>query len=240
MWCIISGGSLRNFTRDIKMGWMNRAKKKYLQSKHSQYVSFRTKYFNDGLVRYKEIPELEPCSECTNNILTLPLKAFTTLSCGHIFHRSCIEKQLLHTKPGACPFPNCGKNVNVIVDSNSTRRGSQSSQSSGISIISNLMSEKILLTSPTIPEDPMEDVENTLIQETTTRLTCAKCAEEITADFPKDTVFCPVNMPCIMIALTIHTKSVLPAQPKIRNCFQWKRHRIRPRNALVIYRTILI
>ncbi|GET53012.1 hypothetical protein RIR_jg10223.t3 [Rhizophagus irregularis DAOM 181602=DAOM 197198] len=30
-------------------------------------------------------------------------------------------------------------------------------------------------------------------------------------DFPKDTVFYPVNMLCIMIALTIHAKSVLPA-----------------------------
>jgi len=35
----------------------------------------------------------------------------------------------------------------------------------------------------------MEDVENTLIQETATRLTCAKYAEEIIADFLKDTVF---------------------------------------------------
>jgi hypothetical protein len=33
----------------------------------------------------------------------------------------------------------------------------------------------------------------------------------ITLDFPKDTVFYPVNMLCIMIALTIHAKSVLPA-----------------------------
>ena len=35
----------------------------------------------------------------------------------------------------------------------------------------------------------MEDVENTLNQDTTSRLTCAKYSEEITADFPKDTVF---------------------------------------------------
>ncbi|GES97142.1 hypothetical protein GLOIN_2v1474272 [Rhizophagus clarus] len=73
--------------------------------------------------------------------------------------------------------------------STSARRGSQSSQSSGTSAISTLMGEKFVLVSPTIPEDPMEDVENTLIQETATHLTCAKCAEEVTADFPKDTVF---------------------------------------------------
>jgi hypothetical protein len=59
------------------------------------------KYLEDDIVGDKEMLELEPCSECTNIILALPLKALTILSCGHIFHRSCIEKQLLHTKPGA-------------------------------------------------------------------------------------------------------------------------------------------
>ncbi|EXX58291.1 hypothetical protein RirG_199380 [Rhizophagus irregularis DAOM 197198w] len=107
------------------------------------------KNLDDGLVRDKEIPELEPCSECTNNILTFPPKSIYNIIMCHIFHRSCIEKQLLHTKPGACPFPNCGKNVDVIMDPNSTRRGSQSSQSSGISTISNLVNEKAFLTSPT-------------------------------------------------------------------------------------------
>ncbi|GBB87193.1 hypothetical protein RclHR1_13630003 [Rhizophagus clarus] len=85
------------------------------------------------------------------------------------------------------------------------------------------MNEKVFLTSPTIPEDPMEDVEkdveNTLNQETTC-LIYTKCSEKITADFPKILSFCPVNMLCIMIALTIHTKCALPAQLKIWNCFQ--------------------
>ncbi|GBC08374.1 hypothetical protein RclHR1_08070008 [Rhizophagus clarus] len=94
------------------------------------------------------------------------------------------------TRPDVCPFPDCGMKVDIIYPvSTSARRGSQSSQSSGTSAISTLMGEKFVLVSPTIPEDPMEDVENTLIQETATHLTCAKCAEEVTADFPKDTVF---------------------------------------------------
>ena len=88
------------------------------------------KYLEDDIVGDKEILELETCSECTNNILARPLKALTILSCGHIFHRSCVEKQLLFTKPGACPFPNCGKVVDIVVNPNSIRRGSQSSQSS--------------------------------------------------------------------------------------------------------------
>ncbi|RIA86439.1 hypothetical protein C1645_740863 [Glomus cerebriforme] len=147
------------------------------------------KYLEDDIVGDKEILELEPCSECTNNILALPLKALTILSCGHIFHRSCIEKQLLFIKPGACPFPDCGKIVEIVVNPNSTRRDSQSSQSSGTSALTNLMGEKFNLIPTTIPEDPMEDVEDTSNQETEKRAICAKCAEEISVDVPKDTVF---------------------------------------------------
>lgn len=51
------------------------------------------------------------------------------------------------------------------------------------------MGEKINLISPTIPEDPMEGVEGALIQETGRHASCAKCAEEITVNVPKDTVF---------------------------------------------------
>ncbi|CAI2198287.1 7999_t:CDS:1, partial [Funneliformis geosporum] len=47
--------------------------------------------------RDMEVLELGPCSECNNEILMLPIKAFTVLSCGHIFHRLCIERKLLHT-----------------------------------------------------------------------------------------------------------------------------------------------
>jgi len=108
------------------------------------------KYLEDDTVKNKEIQELGQCTECTNNILSSPIKALTILSCGHIFHRPCIEKQLLHTKPSTCPFPDCGKNVDIIVDPNSIRRGSQSSQSSGTSALTNLIGKKVVLNSPTI------------------------------------------------------------------------------------------
>ena len=41
------------------------------------------KNLNNKLVRDKEISELGPCSECTNDILVHPLKAFTVLFCRH-------------------------------------------------------------------------------------------------------------------------------------------------------------
>ena len=72
------------------------------------------KNFEDDIVRDKEIPGLDQCSECNNEVLTHPPKAFTILSCGHIFHRICIEKKLLLTMPNTCPFPDCGKNVDII------------------------------------------------------------------------------------------------------------------------------
>jgi hypothetical protein len=53
------------------------------------------KNLEDDIVGDKEIPELDQCSECNNEVLTPPPKAFTMLSCGHIFHRICIEKKLL-------------------------------------------------------------------------------------------------------------------------------------------------
>jgi hypothetical protein len=85
------------------------------------------KYLEDEIVRNKEILKLRPCSECTNNILSLPIKALTILSCRHIFYRSCIKKQLLYTKPSICSYSDCKKNINVIVDPNSNRKGSQTS-----------------------------------------------------------------------------------------------------------------
>ncbi|CAB4483773.1 unnamed protein product [Rhizophagus irregularis] len=81
------------------------------------------------MVENKEIPELEQCSEL------------------------CIEKQLLHIKPSTCPFPDCEKNVDIIVDLNSIRRGSQSSQSSRTLVLTNLIGKKVVLNSPIIPEE---------------------------------------------------------------------------------------
>ncbi|CAB5394214.1 unnamed protein product [Rhizophagus irregularis] len=48
-----------------------------------------------------------------------------------MFRMLCIEKQLLYIKPSICPYPDCGKNVDIIIVPNS----------------------------PVILEDPMEGVE---------------------------------------------------------------------------------
>ncbi|CAB4397780.1 unnamed protein product [Rhizophagus irregularis] len=62
------------------------------------------KSLNDKTVSGIDFPELEPCSECNNDILTFPFREFTRLRCGHIFHRLCAEKKLMLNVPNPCPF----------------------------------------------------------------------------------------------------------------------------------------
>ena len=133
------------------------------------------KNFEDDIVRDKEIPGLDQCSECNNEVLTHPPKAFTILSCGHIFHRICIEKKLLLTMPNTCPFPDCGKNVDIIEEFPTT------DQESPISALSNRMSESFILSSPVLR---MEGIENTGFQQARSYLRCAKCSEDLFSCLP--------------------------------------------------------
>ena len=128
------------------------------------------KNLEDDILGDKEIPELEQCSECNNEILTRPSKAITILSCGHTFHRICIEKKLLLTMPNTCPFPDCGKNVDIIEPFPNTN------EESPISALSNRMSESFILSSPVLR---MEGIENTGFQQARSYLRCAKCSEDL-------------------------------------------------------------
>jgi hypothetical protein len=104
-------GDLIYYNDDDSGGGGGREKSKITKPCKPSLINHRNiaynilKYLENDMVENKEIPELGQCSECTNNILTSPIKALTILSCEHIFHRPCIEKQLLHTKPSTCPFP---------------------------------------------------------------------------------------------------------------------------------------
>ncbi len=133
------------------------------------------KNFKDDIVRDKEIPGLDQCSECNNKVLMHLPKAFTILSCGHIFHRICIEKKLLLTMLNTCPFPDFGKNVDIIEPFPTTN------QESPISALSNMMSERFILSSPIIR---MEGIENTGFQQARSYLRCAKCSEDLSSCLP--------------------------------------------------------
>src|SRR6266540_3684156 len=133
------------------------------------------KNFKDDIIRNKEIPGLDQCSECNNEVLTYLLKAFTILSCGHIFHRICIEKKLLLTMLNTCPFPDCEKNVDII------ELFSTTNQESPISALSNMMSERFILSSPIIW---MEEIENTGFQQVRSYLRYAKYSEDLFSYLP--------------------------------------------------------
>ncbi|PKC66411.1 hypothetical protein RhiirA1_512203 [Rhizophagus irregularis] len=69
------------------------------------------KSLEDKTVRDITFPKLDLCSECGNDILMSPLKAFLYLTCGHIFHKLCIEKKPFLDTPSTCLAPSCKKNL---------------------------------------------------------------------------------------------------------------------------------
>ncbi|PKY59916.1 hypothetical protein RhiirA4_412578, partial [Rhizophagus irregularis] len=144
------------------------------------------KSLDDETVGDIEFPELDSCSECGNDILMSPLKAFSYLTCGHIFHRLCIEKKLFLGTLNACPASDCGKNVDILDQADALGIVSNlpipdprvTSQSSGISPLSNLIMGTFTLSSPPIR---MEGIEGTATQQVKSALRCAKCSEDLSS-----------------------------------------------------------
>ncbi|CAB4484888.1 unnamed protein product [Rhizophagus irregularis] len=148
----------------------------------------RKEHLDDETVGDIDFPELDSCSECDNDILMSPLKAFSYLICGHIFYRLCIEKKLFLGISSACPASGCGKNVDILdqadvlsIISNLPIPDSRvTSQSSGILPLSNLM-ETFTLSSPPIQ---MEGIKSTATQQIKSTLRCTKCSEDLSLSLP--------------------------------------------------------
>ncbi|CAG8542359.1 41312_t:CDS:2 [Gigaspora margarita] len=93
-----------------------------------------------------DVTELPPCKLCENKILSINFKSFTILSCGHIYHRKCIEKKFLLTTENKCPLSDCNKIIDPVV---SERKFSESSsQSSGTSALADILGKDFGLGSP--------------------------------------------------------------------------------------------
>ncbi|CAG8837338.1 10087_t:CDS:1, partial [Gigaspora margarita] len=72
----------------------------------------------------------------------------------HVFHRICIDKEILLTKENVCPVKNCKKSIEIF--DQFSRRDSESSTAS---IVRRM--EKYNIRSPQeIPEEDMSDVDN--------------------------------------------------------------------------------
>ncbi|GES96968.1 hypothetical protein GLOIN_2v1734374 [Rhizophagus clarus] len=163
----------------------SREKSSIPESERPSLVNLRNLGYNilksleDKTVRDIDFPELGSCSECGNDILMFPLKAFSYLSCGHIFHRLCIENRLFLGTPSACPAPDCGKSVDILdetgIISNPDPR--VTSQSSGISPSMGTFA----LSSPPIR---MLGIEGPVTQQDKSTLRCAKCSEDLSSSLP--------------------------------------------------------
>ncbi|PKY53907.1 hypothetical protein RhiirA4_472385 [Rhizophagus irregularis] len=128
----------------LKQSRALRKKGKASESVNQSLVNHRKLAYNilknleDDILGEKEISELDKCSECNNEILASPPKEFT--------------KKLALTEPNTCPFPDCGKNVDII-------KLFPTNQKSPISALSNKMNKSLaILSSPILR---IEGVENT-------------------------------------------------------------------------------
>ncbi|RGB22043.1 hypothetical protein C1646_776757 [Rhizophagus diaphanus] len=153
------------------------------------------KSLDDKAVRDIDFPEMEACFKCNNDILTFPLREFTRLRCGHIFHRLCTEKKLMLNISNPCSFPNCRKNVETtdiisttvnyligrLPESNITIQDSPLFQSSGTSALTNIMSERFILTFPPMqtPAEPSTmQKKHTRVSSTSTKKSSSKKAKK--------------------------------------------------------------
>lgn len=62
------------------------------------------------------VTELDPCTLCNQELFLYEIKQpITLLTCGHIFHRDCIESSIKISSK--CPKQNCEKEIESVVDS---------------------------------------------------------------------------------------------------------------------------
>ncbi|CAG8545372.1 10632_t:CDS:2, partial [Cetraspora pellucida] len=97
-----------------------------------------------NVIQNIDITELPSC-KIFNKILTVNFESLTILSCSHVYHKKCIEKNFLLTEKNKCSIPDCDKIVDPVI---SERRFSESSQSSKTSAIANMLVNNLELNSP--------------------------------------------------------------------------------------------
>ncbi|EXX79201.1 hypothetical protein RirG_007950 [Rhizophagus irregularis DAOM 197198w] len=130
---------------------------------------------DDKTVSDIDFPELELCSECNNDILTFPLREFTRLRCGHIFHRLCAEKKLMLNNIEITEIFSTIVNypIGQLPESNVIIQDSPLFQSSRTLALTNMMSKR-----------RMEGVENIGTQQMGSQLRCVKCSENLSLYLP--------------------------------------------------------
>ncbi|CAG8856335.1 44711_t:CDS:1, partial [Gigaspora margarita] len=71
---------------------------------------------SDIIAKDVEILELDPCPLCNQELFLYEIKKpITLLTCGHLYHRDCIETSIKISPK--CPKHGCMKEIESIVDS---------------------------------------------------------------------------------------------------------------------------
>ncbi|CAG8618956.1 998_t:CDS:1, partial [Diversispora eburnea] len=118
------------------------------------------KNFNNDVIKNKTFPELANCTECDKKIFARPNKAFTTLLCGHVYHRICIEKKLLLSKQLTCPTPKCEKSIEILEEFTTPEMESRRNSESSTSSLVEKMGKQLNIQSQEIIDEEMPDVNN--------------------------------------------------------------------------------
>ncbi|CAG8638983.1 5528_t:CDS:10 [Ambispora gerdemannii] len=104
--------------------------------------------FSEKIAEGVDVSELNPCSLlCNKELFLYEIKTpITILTCGHAYHRGCIETSI--KKHSICPRPNCKKEVEFTVDA--TPRSQNTNDLMDISLT--------LLSDPIYPSSPKKRV----------------------------------------------------------------------------------
>ncbi|CAI2194749.1 17203_t:CDS:2, partial [Funneliformis geosporum] len=91
------------------------------------------------------VSELDPCSLCNQELFLYEIKnPFTILTCGHIYHRNCIESSI--ETSASCPRPDCKKKVESL--------GKQKDDNDSMDISPLLSNVSPLILFPDSPKKP--------------------------------------------------------------------------------------
>ncbi|RHZ81495.1 hypothetical protein Glove_120g240 [Diversispora epigaea] len=118
------------------------------------------KNFNDNVIKNKTFSELVNCTECNKKIFARPNKVFTTLLCGHVYHRICIEKKLLLSKQLTCSTPKCEKSVEILKEFTTTETGLKRNSESSTSSLVGKMGKQLNIQSQEIINEEIPNIDN--------------------------------------------------------------------------------
>ncbi|RIB00531.1 hypothetical protein C2G38_2256643 [Gigaspora rosea] len=157
----------------------------------------------DVIAKDVEIPELDPCSRCKEELFLYEFKKpFTTLICGHIFHRRCLEDYVKDLPQ----CPKCAIEIESIDYTHYSGTFEQSTsdpmqispQMTSSQSQNTITPDTTLIFNPTLAYDPtiypnyVDLTKNKDASQIESR-NCSKCSEVISPEILKPVILLPCN-----------------------------------------------